>query len=135
MDIDEIMQKLETLSKPQLEKLIENLDHIAFNFTINMSYLKYGTHPITIPKEVYHFIRVHKIVPNQEMRITFPDGSTATGYIYYGSAGWGKFYQIKVKQTHSIRGKGASQFAIGDRIKVEILRPSEGKGIRLSMVK
>lgn len=133
MDIDEIMKKLETLSKPQLEKLIENLDHVSFNFTINMSYLKYGTHPITIPKEVYHFLRIHKILPNQEMRITFPDGSTATGYIYHGRAGWGEFYQIKIKQTHSIRGKGASQFSKGERIKVEIFKPGEGKEIRLTM--
>ena len=135
MDIDEIMKEIDKLSKPQLEKLIANLDHISFRFTINMSFLKYGAHPITIPKEVYHFLRIHKILPNQDMRITFPDGFTATGYIYYGRAGWGEFYQIKVKQSLSIRGKGVSQFNKGDRIKVEILKSGDRKEIQLSTIK
>lgn len=135
MDIEEIMVEIDKLSKPQLEKLIANLDQISFRFTINMSFLKYGAHPITIPKEVYYFLRIHKILPNQDMRITFPDGSTATGYIYYGRAGWGEFYQIKVKQSLSIRGKGVSQFNKGDHIKVEILKSGDRKEIQLSMIK
>jgi len=135
MDIDEIKKELDRLSKPQLEKLLANLDHVSFSFIINMSFLKYGAHPITIHKEVYHFLKVHNIAPNQDLLILFPDGSTATGYIYHGTAGWGEFYQIKVKQSYSETGRGVNQFKKGDRIKVEILKSGSKKQIQLSNLK
>ena len=135
MDIDEIKKELSRLSKPQLEKLLINLDHVTFPFTINMSFLKYGTHPITIPKEVYDFLTIHDIVTNQDLRILFPDGSTAVGYIYQGKAGWGEYYQIKVKQSSSGTGAGVSQFKQGDRIRVEILKSEDREQIKLSRLK
>ena len=76
MDIEEIKKELKKLSKPQLKKLIQNLDHVTFSFIINMSFLKYGAHLITIPKEFYDFIAMHGIETNRDLRILFPDGST-----------------------------------------------------------
>ena len=135
MDIEEIKKELGRLSKPQLEKFLINLNLVTFSFTINMAFLKYGTHPITIPKEVYGFLKIHDIVANQDLRILFPDGSTAIGYIYHGKAGWGEYYQIKVRQSSSGTGIGVSQFKQGDRIKVEILKSENRKQIRLSKLK
>ena len=108
---------------------------ILVEYKGNMSFLKYGTHPITIPKEVYDFLTIHDIVTNQDLRILFPDGSTAVGYIYQGKAGWGEYYQIKVKQSSSGTGAGVSQFKQGDRIRVEILKSEDREQIKLSRLK
>jgi hypothetical protein len=130
VDLNELKKVLGRLSKPELKKLLLSLDQISFPFKINMSFLKYGNHPITIPKEFYGFLTTHDIAANQDLQILFPDGSTAIGYIYEGKAGWGKYYQIKVKQSSSGTGIGVSQFQQGDRIMVEILK-TEGR-IKLS---
>ena len=134
MDIEEFKKELSRLSKPQLEKLLLNLDHVTFSFTINMSFLKYGTHPITIPKEFYVFLTTHGITSNRDLRILFPDGSTAVGYIYKGKAGWGDYFQIKVRQSSSQTGIGMSQFKKGDHIKVEILKSGNREQIKLSKI-
>jgi hypothetical protein len=132
VDIDEIKNEIGRLSKPQLEKLIQNLDHVTFSFKINISFLKYGAHPITIPKEFYDFIAMHSIETNRDLRISFPDGSTAGGYIYKGRAGWGQYFQIKIKQTSLQTGMGVSQFKLGDHIKVEIFKSANEENIKLS---
>ena len=134
MDIEEIKKELSRLSKPQLKKLLQNLDHVTFPFKINMSFLKYGTHPITIPKEFYDFIAMHGIETNRDLRILFPDGSTAGGYIYKGKAGYGEYFQIKIKQTSLQTGMGVSQFRVGDDIKVEIFKSGDGERIKLSRI-
>ena len=134
MDIEEIKKELSRLSKPQLKKLLQNLDHVTFPFKINMSFLKYGAHPITIPKEFYDFIAMHGIETNRDLRILFPDGSTAGGYIYKGKAGYGEYFQIKIKQTSLQTGMGVSQFRVGDDIKVEIFKSGDGERIKLSRI-
>jgi len=134
VDIEEIKKELSRLSKPQLKKLLQNLDHVTFPFKINMSFLKYGAHPITIPKEFYDFIAMHGIETNRDLRILFPDGSTAGGYIYKGKAGYGEYFQIKFKQTSLQTGMGVSQFKVGDDIKVEIFKSGDGEKIKLSRI-
>lgn len=134
MDIEEIKRELSRLSKPQLEKFIQNLDHVTFSFKINLSFLKYGAHPITIPKEVYDFITIHGIETNRDLQILFPDRSVVGGYIYKGKAGWGQYFQIKVKQTSFQTGIGVSQFKVGDQIKVEIFKSASREDIKLSRI-
>jgi hypothetical protein len=134
VDIEKIRKEISRLSKPQLEKLIQNLDHVTFSFKINMSFLKYGTHPITIPKEFYDFIALHSIETNRDLRILFPDGSTSGGYIYKGKAGWGHYFQIKVKQASLQTGMGVSQFKVGDHVKVEIFKSANREHIKLSRI-
>jgi hypothetical protein len=134
VEIEEFKKELSRLSKPQLEKFLQNLDHVTFSFKINMSFLKYGTHPITIPKEVYVFLTTHGITTNLDLRILFPDGSTAGGYIYKGKAGWGEYFQIKVRQSASQTGIGVSQFKEGDHIKVEIFKSGNREQIKLSKI-
>ena len=132
MDIEEIRRELGRLSKSQIEKLLTNLDHVTFPFQINMSFLRYGNHPITIPKEFYSFLNLHRIPISQDMKISFPDGSTSICYIYQGKAGWGPFYQIKLRHPYAGTGIGVSQFRQGDRIKVELLKTENGARIQLS---
>jgi hypothetical protein len=132
MDIEEIKKQLLRLSSPQLETFLQNLDHVSFSFTINMSFLKYGNHPITIPKEFYPFLSVHGITETHDLRLLFPDGSTATAYIYRGKAGYGEYFQIKIRQSYSQRGRGVSQFREGDRIRVEIFKSGDKEQIQLS---
>ena len=132
MDIEEIKKQLSRLNRPQLEAFLQNLDHVSFSFTINMSFLKYGNHPITIPKKFYPFLSVHGITENHDLRLLFPDGSTATAYIYRGKAGYGEYFEIKIRQSFSQRGIGVSQFREGDRIRVEIFKFGDKEQIRLS---
>jgi hypothetical protein len=135
VDIEEIRKELGRLSKPQIEKLLANLDHVTFSFKINMSFLKYGNHPITIPKEFYSFLNLHGISTNQDMSVSFPDGSTSLGYIYRGNAGYGEYYQIKLRHPFTGTGIGVSQFKQGDHIKVELLKTESRARIQLSRLK
>jgi hypothetical protein len=135
VDIDDLMKELGRLSKPQLQKLLQNLDHVTFSFTINNSFLKYGSHPITIPREVNEFLTIHGITRNQDLRILFPDGSMAVAYIYQGKSSCGEYYQIKIRQSSTGTGIGVSQFKQGDPIKVEMVKSQNTEQITLSMMR
>jgi hypothetical protein len=135
VDIEEIRRELGRLTKTQIEKLLTNLDHVTFPFQINMSFLKYGNHPITIPKEFYSFLSLHRIPINQDMTISFPDGSTSICYIYQGKAGYGDYYQIKLRHPFTGSGVGVSQFKKGDGVRVELLKAENRPSIRLSRLK
>jgi hypothetical protein len=73
---------------------------IKFFFKIEKAFLKYSNHPITIPR--VHYTRlVDEIYEGTgkktiQVRITPPSGRILNGEIYYGIAGYGPFYQIKV---------------------------------------
>jgi len=130
MDIDEIKALLAKLSKPELDKLIKNLKRISFNFKINKSFLKYSSHPITIPREFYPFLDMHGITKKQEAQIIFPNGSTAAAYIHYSKAGWGEYHQIRIRNYYS--GMGLADLKVGDSVKVELFKDGEKTHIELS---
>jgi len=130
MDLEEIKELLNKLSKQEREELFKNLRRITFDFKINKSFLGYPNHPLTIPKEFYSFLDIHGIKINQDATVVFPDGSTATGYIHYSKAGWGEYYQIRIRTPYS--GVGISRFKVGDIIKVEIFKVDENIRIELS---
>jgi len=117
---DDFLTQFRKLSDSDKIKFLTNLDHLEFKFRINKSYLKYGNHPITIPKEYYDFIEINRIEQGKKFPITFPDGSSASAYIYKGKAGWGEYFQIKVSQISSQTGLGVSQFKENDVVRVEI---------------
>lgn len=73
---------------------------ITFKFKVGKSFLKYTNHPITIPR-AYNKKLVEEIYDGTgkntiKVRITTPTERIIDGEIYYGIAGWGPFYQIKV---------------------------------------
>jgi hypothetical protein len=101
MDVDEIRTALAKLSETEKEKLLRNLNRVTFNFKINKSFLKYRSHPITVPREFYPFLAIHGITKKQEARIILPNGSIATAYIHYSTAGYGEYYQIRIRNFYS----------------------------------
>ncbi len=129
MDSDKIKELLGKLSKQEREKLFTNLKRVTFNFKVNRSFLNYPSHPLTIPKEFYAFLDIHKILENQDATVVFTDGSTAVGYIYRGTAGWGEFRQIKIRNQYA--GGGIARLGVGDMVKVEIYK--EGGVTRIDL--
>jgi hypothetical protein len=135
VDVEEMVREFERLSEPAQEKFLRNLHHVSFPFKITPSYLKYGNHPLTIRKEVYGFMRLHGVPIGDDLTVSFPDGSTAIGYIYRGTAGWGEFYQIKLRHPFTGTGPGISQFKNGDLIRVDIVKSENRTEIRFSRQK
>lgn len=130
MDLDKIKELLNKLSKQEREKLFTNLKRVTFNFKVNKSFLNYSSHPLTIPIEFYEFLDIHKILENQDATFVFPDGSTAVGYIYHGTSGWGIYRQIKIRNQYA--GGGVARLRVGDKVKVEIYKEGELTRIDLS---
>ncbi|HTZ17012.1 MAG TPA: hypothetical protein VMB78_01100 [Dissulfurispiraceae bacterium] len=100
MDVDEIRAAIAKLSEAERDKLFKNLNRVAFNFKINKSFLKYGNHPITVPREFYPFLAIHGITKKQEARIILPNGSIASAYIHNSTAGYGEYYQIRIRNFY-----------------------------------
>lgn len=116
-EFEEFKGALANLSKTEREKFLTNLERVTFRFKINKSFLKYSAHPLTIPKEYYSFLDMHKISAGQDMSVVFPDGSSATSYIYHGSTPeWGAYRQIKIRNPYS--GQGLAALKEGDMIKL-----------------
>lgn len=125
MDVDEVRTALAKLSKTDREKLLRNLIRITFNFKINKSFLKYNNHPITVPREFYPFLKIHGITKKQEAKIILPDGSIALAYIHYSTAGYGDYYQIRIRNFYS--GVGIADLKVGDVVGRDIQRCRKGK--------
>lgn len=125
-DVSEI---LNTLTQEQREALLKNL-RPTFDFKVNATFLNSPSHPLTITKECYPFMEFNGITNEQNATITFPDGSTASGYIYRGKNNWGVYYQIKIRSFYS--AVGISNFKINDVIKVTIFKVDGKTQIELS---
>lgn len=98
MDINEIKVLISRLSNHEREKLFKNLKKVSFGFKINISFLtpEYY-HPITIPREFYEYMDIHGISSVDDATLIFPDGSIASAYIRFSRAGYGPYYQIKIR--------------------------------------
>jgi hypothetical protein len=130
IELDKIKELIEKLSKSEREKLFTNLKRVTFNFQVQPSFLK-GSHPLTIPKEYYAFLDIHGILAKRDITVVFPDGSTATGYIYNGSTPQrGEYRQIKIRNPYS--GKGLAMLRVGDTIKIEIHKEGDLARIQIS---
>lgn len=128
-ELDKIRELINQMSKSEREKLFENLKHVTFNFQVNRSFLT-GSHPLTIPREYYSFLDLHRIFKKKDMTVVFPDGSTAVGYIYHGTAGYGKYRQIKIRNAYA--GQGLSKLRVGDVVKIEIYKEGSLPRIQIS---
>jgi hypothetical protein len=74
---------------------------IVFPFRVGDAFLNYDRHPITIPKKHYDELIQEKIFTDNsssiDCLIVCPDGRKLAGQIYKGKAGYGLFYQIRVR--------------------------------------
>lgn len=121
MNIDKLNDLLSKLSSAELDQLLKNLQQINFTFVINNSFLKYSSHPITVPKEFNPFLNIkEKSSNNFEAIIVFPDGSSAASYIHNSRSGWGEYFQIRIRSPYT--GNGISVFRTGDVINVAVTR-------------
>ncbi len=69
---------------------------ISFHFTISHSFLKYTTHPITIPKTQVQYREMEQEgLERGDLTIIFPKGERLRGHMYYGVSGYGPYYQIR----------------------------------------
>jgi hypothetical protein len=132
MDVDELRAALAKLSKTEREKLLTNLERVTFNFKINKSFLKYSSHPITVPREFYPFLEIQGITKKQEAKIILPNGSIAAAYIHYSIAGYGEYYQIRIRNFYS--GIGIADLKIGDIVKIEIFKDGNKTRIELAQL-
>ena len=72
---------------------------VRFPFTINRSFLKHASHPITIPRE--HYSRLMREGLNaRSIKVVSPFG-TLPGTVCYSVAGYGPYYQIRMDCGHS----------------------------------
>ncbi len=117
MNVDEIIRQIEQLPIKDREIFLQNLQKITFDFKINKSFLnpKYQ-HPITIKKEVYDFMDIHGVSTTDNATFVFPNGVSTSAYIRSSKAGWGFYYQIKVRGGIS----GVSNLVIGESVTVAI---------------
>jgi hypothetical protein len=93
---------------------------ISFEFTVNQSVLGYPNRPITIPKRLYGRLEQEILRDEDDIVVVCPDGTPMTGYIHSSTAGYGPYYQIRVRRGYP--GDPISQLRIGRPITVEIER-------------
>jgi hypothetical protein len=69
---------------------------MSFYFTINNSFLKSTTHPITVPRSQVGHKKIEEEGFNQgDLTIIFPKGERVRGHMYHGVSGRGPYYQIR----------------------------------------
>ena len=80
----------------ELPQGLGRAETVEFNFVINRSFLSAHAHPITVLKrynpQLGRYIRFHR----HEIALFASNGKTLNAYIYYGVAGWGPYYQIRI---------------------------------------
>jgi hypothetical protein len=130
-ELDRIRELISGLSKSEQDKLFLNLKRVTFNFRVQPSFLNYSSHPLTIPREYYSYLDIHKISAKKDTTVELPDGSTAVGYIYHGSTTQrGNYRQIKIRNPHT--GGGLAMINVGDVLKVEIYKEDGTARINIS---
>lgn len=100
---------------------------IAFPFVVGKAFLS-PSHPITIRKAYYAELEAEGLALGGVF-ITTPRGHMR-GTIYFGSAGWGPYYQIRARGgSRSVTDGG---FTVGQRIIVAIERTGIGVLVTLN---
>ena len=70
---------------------------IRFKFKVNNSFLQYNTRPITIPKTQVDYEQIRKEqLASDNVRVICPYNEQMSGRIYFGVAGYGSYYQVKI---------------------------------------
>ena len=70
----------------------------VFRFTVRKAFLEYKGHPITVPKSQvpYRALEAEEL-SQKKVTIIFPRGERFEGQLYHGAAGYGEYYQLKVR--------------------------------------
>jgi hypothetical protein len=105
-----------------------------FPFSVGKTFLERANHPITIPKE-HNSQLIREIYGGEGQRelpayIIPPKGRTLNGKIYYGVAGYGPYYQIKIMGAYP--GWYLDDLRIGDVILVAVVK--NGGKVQMKMV-
>ena len=70
---------------------------IKFKFKVNNSFLQYRTRPITIPKTQVDYEQIKKDqLASDNVRVICPGNEHPSGAIYFGIAGYGPYYQVRI---------------------------------------
>lgn len=106
---------------------------IMFEFRVNKSFLKYTNHPITIP-QAYHPLLLKNVYGGAgkktiSARVIPPKGRILDGKIYYGKAGYGPYYQIKVLGAYPSDYFG--NLKIGESIWVSIAKSGQQINVKI----
>ena len=103
---------------------------LQFRFKVNQSFLTWPSHPITVPKSQIDFAQLEEEgLDRGDLKVVCPDGTSLSGKMYSGTAGFGPYYQIRmvVPETHPIL-----DLPVGSRLSVELVRRSNLNWVRLS---
>jgi hypothetical protein len=100
---------------------------VLFPFNVNKTFVERTNHPITIPKKEYARLisNIYQGSDKKAIPLFFesPKGRILQGKIYYGNAGYGPYYQIRVKGDYPSDYFG--NFKIGDTIWIAIKKSNE----------
>ena len=100
------------------EKISYGGGKFSFNFTINKSFLE--NRYLTIPKE-FNRLLLGTTDQNDKCDISLIsiNGRSLKSYLYHGESGWGRYFQIRIKDKPAfINDGGFERKAIGDIIQV-----------------
>jgi hypothetical protein len=76
---------------------------LSFRFTIGNAFRNYSTHPITVPKNQIDYRKlVNAGLDSGNFTIVFPRGEKVRGHMYFGRAGFGQYYQLRIYTEESI---------------------------------
>lgn len=75
---------------------IGRAETVEFNFVINRSFLSAPSHPITVLKRYNPQLGRYLLSHRHEIVLCASNCKTLNAYIYYGVAGWGPYYQIRI---------------------------------------
>ncbi len=104
---------------------------ITFHFEVNASFLKYPSHPITVPKTQVDYARIDAESLGPELRIVCPDGTRVEGELYHGTAGYGPYYQLRVRPDAR---DALAALPHGTKLRVDIRRDGTATEARLTQV-
>jgi hypothetical protein len=102
---------------------------LRFTFKVNSSFLSSPSHPITVPRTQIDYLDLEgEGLDRGSLTVVCPDGTSVSGKMYSGTAGFGPYYQIimEVPKTHPLLG-----LPIGFRLSVELERVNNIRWVRL----
>ena len=92
---------------------------IAFRFNINRSFLKYSTHPITVPRgRVDYDDLVHEQLDKGDFVFVLPNGERLGAHMYLGQAGFGQYYQLRTYPDQTVPG----YLSVGNKVLVIVVK-------------
>jgi hypothetical protein len=127
--VEEVRQTEIQENVAQATKLATASTALKFPFTVNSTFQRYSSHPITIPK-IHHDQLVSLGLVSENVVISCQYG-TANGHVYYGVSGWGPYYQILVRGGNRADDPLAN-FALGQLLLVEMEKVNDAVQVRLS---